>query len=71
MLQKILGCFSSDMAVDLGTANTIVYVKNKGIALNEPSVIALMNKGGVVTPYAFGHAAKVMLGRTPADIEAI
>jgi rod shape-determining protein MreB len=71
MLQKFLGYFSSDMAVDLGTANTIVYVKNKGIALNEPSVIAILNKNGIVKPYAFGHEAKVMLGRTPSDIEAI
>lgn len=71
MLQKFLGYFSSDMAVDLGTANTIVYVKNKGIVLNEPSVIAIMNKDGVVKPYAFGHEAKVMLGRTPSDIQAI
>jgi len=71
MLQKFLGYFSSDMAVDLGTANTIVYVKNKGIMLNEPSVIAIMNKDGVVTPYAFGNEAKVMLGRTPSDIQAI
>ena len=71
MLQKILSYFSSDMAVDLGTANTIVYVKNKGIVLNEPSVIALLNKDGIVRPYAFGHEAKVMLGRTPSDISAI
>lgn len=63
--------FSSDMAVDLGTANTIVYVKGKGIVLDAPSVVALFNKDGVTVPYAFGQEAKVMLGRTPADIEAI
>ncbi len=63
--------FSSDMAVDLGTANTIVYAKSKGIVLNEPSVVAILNKNGVAKPYAFGHEAKIMLGRTPVDIEAI
>lgn len=71
MVFRLTRFFSSDMAVDLGTANTIVYVKSKGIALNEPSVVALLNKDGVVKPYAFGAEAKVMLGRTPADIEAI
>ena len=62
--------FSSDVAIDLGTANTLVYKKNKGIVLNEPSVVALVKKDGVVKPYAFGHEAKMMLGRTPNDIEA-
>jgi rod shape-determining protein MreB len=58
------------MAIDLGTANTLVYVKNKGIRLNEPSVIALSKKNGHWVPYAFGNEAKMMQGRTPADIEA-
>ena len=62
---------SSDMAIDLGTANTLVYVKDRGIVLNEPSVVAMLHVGGTVKPYAFGHEAKVMLGRTPADIVAI
>jgi rod shape-determining protein MreB and related proteins len=71
MFLNFLKFFSSDMAVDLGTANTIVYVKGKGVVLNEPSVVALVHKDGIVKPYAFGHEAKVMLGRTPAEIEAI
>jgi rod shape-determining protein MreB len=70
MLEKIFGWFSSDMAIDLGTANTLVYVKGKGIVLNEPSVIALINENGQQKPYAFGHEAKLMLGRTPGDITA-
>jgi len=61
---------SSDMAIDLGTANTLVYVKSKGIVLNEPSVVAYTNEKGVMIPYAFGNEAKLMLGRTPAKIEA-
>jgi rod shape-determining protein MreB len=71
MFSKLLGCMSNDMAIDLGTANTLVYVKGKGIELNEPSVVALYKQNGQVRPYAFGHAAKMMLGRTPAEIEAI
>lgn len=67
---ELLNRFSSDMAIDLGTANTLVYVKGKGVVLNEPSVVALTRKDGGVKPYAFGHEAKMMLGRTPADIEA-
>lgn len=70
MLSKLLGALSSDMAIDLGTANTLVYVKGKGIVLNEPSVVALIKENGASKPYAFGHEAKMMLGRTPADIEA-
>lgn len=70
MLSKLLGIFSSDMAIDLGTANTLVYVKGKGIVLNEPSVVALIKENGSFKPYAFGQEAKMMLGRTPSDIEA-
>ncbi|WP_316354838.1 rod shape-determining protein [Candidatus Trichorickettsia mobilis] len=70
MFLKLRGLFSSDMAIDLGTANTLVYVKGKGIVLNEPSVVALIKKDGTFKPYAFGNEAKMMLGRTPADIEA-
>jgi rod shape-determining protein MreB len=61
---------SSDMAIDLGTANTLVYVKGRGIVLNEPSVVAYHIEKGTVIPYAFGNEAKLMLGRTPAKIEA-
>jgi rod shape-determining protein MreB len=70
MFSKVLGAFSCDMAIDLGTANTLVYVKDRGIVLNEPSVVALLNNNGTVVPYAFGNEAKLMLGRTPAEIEA-
>lgn len=70
MLSKLFGFFSSDMAIDLGTANTLVYVKGKGIVLNEPSVVALIKENGAYKPYAFGHEAKMMLGRTPAEIDA-
>jgi len=62
---------SSDMAIDLGTANTLVYVKGRGIVLNEPSVVAIMNKNGKKQVLEVGNAAKMMLGRTPGNIEAI
>ena len=62
---------SKDIAIDLGTANTLVYSKGDGVVLNEPSVVAIMNNNGRRTPYAFGKEAKMMLGRTPALIEAI
>ncbi len=71
MLSKILGMFSSDMAIDLGTANTLVYVKGRGIVLNEPSVVAIKYEEGRARPIAFGEAAKMMLGRTPGNIQAI
>ena len=71
MLSKVLGMFSSDMAIDLGTANTLVYEAGKGVVLNEPSVVALLNDRGTMVPYAFGNQAKMMLGRTPAEIVAI
>lgn len=71
MFSKLLGYLSSDMAIDLGTANTLVYVKDRGIALNEPSVVALILERGTYHPYAFGHSAKMMLGRTPDQIRAI
>lgn len=71
MLNKVLGFFSSDMAIDLGTANTLVYVTGRGIVLNEPSVVSLLNDRGVMVPYAFGNQAKMMLGRTPSEIHAI
>lgn len=69
-LQTFLSQFSSDIAIDLGTANTLVYQKNKGIVLDAPSVVALIKENGTLRPYAFGHEAKMMLGRTPTDIEA-
>lgn len=70
MFLNLIGMLSSDMAIDLGTANTLVYVKGKGIVLNEPSVVALIKEHGNFRPYAFGHEAKMMLGRTPSEIDA-
>ena len=71
MLSGLLGMFSADMAIDLGTANTLVYVKGRGIVLNEPSVVAIIEKGGKKQVLAVGEAAKMMLGRTPGIIQAI
>lgn len=71
MFSKLLGWLSTDLAIDLGTANTLVYAKGQGIVLNEPSVVAMVNHNGQMIPYAFGNEAKLMLGRTPAKIEAI
>ena len=71
MFGRLFGMMSTDMAIDLGTANTLVYVKGKGIILNEPSVVAMVAERGVNVPYAFGNEAKLMLGRTPAKIEAV
>jgi rod shape-determining protein MreB len=67
MFHKILGWFSNDLAVDLGTANTLVFVKGKGIVCNEPSVVAIQ-KDRVI---AVGKEAQKMLGRTPANIHAM
>ncbi|HSG62565.1 MAG TPA: rod shape-determining protein [Pseudomonadales bacterium] len=63
--------FSSDMAIDLGTANTLIYVKGRGIVLSEPSVVAYHIKDGRKKVLAVGEDAKLMLGRTPVGIEAI
>ena len=63
--------FSSDMAIDLGTANTLVYVKGQGIALDEPSVVAIDTRRGKSRVLAVGEEAKLMVGRTPSHIEAI
>jgi rod shape-determining protein MreB len=71
MFGSLLGVLSSDMAIDLGTANTLVYVKGRGIVLNEPSVVATYTKGGKKQVRAVGNDAKMMLGRTPGNIEAI
>jgi len=73
MLKRLLGFFSNDLAVDLGTANTLIYVRNKGIVLNEPSVVAIRQSGGPNsrTVLAVGQDAKLMLGRTPGSIQAI
>jgi rod shape-determining protein MreB and related proteins len=69
MFDQWLGFIGRDMAVDLGTANTLVYVRGRGVVLNEPSVVAVNTKNGAVL--AVGTEAKRMIGRTPAHIEAI
>ncbi len=71
MFSRLLGLLSADMAIDLGTANTLVYVKGKGIVLNEPSVVAITNHRGRKQVLAVGEEAKQMVGRTPGNIEAI
>lgn len=66
--------FSNDLAIDLGTANTLIYMRGKGIVLNEPSVVAIRQEGepnGKTTIHAVGHSAKQMLGRVPGNIQAI
>jgi rod shape-determining protein MreB len=69
VIQKLLGWFSNDLAIDLGTANTLVFVKDKGIVCNEPSVVAIMKDTGKVL--AVGSEAQRMLGKTPANIIAM
>ncbi|MBE9554753.1 MAG: rod shape-determining protein, partial [Proteobacteria bacterium] len=71
MLGRLLGMLSNDMAIDLGTANTLVYVKGRGIVLNEPSVVAIAHIKGRKQVLAVGDEAKMMLGRTPGNIQAI
>src|SRR5512144_2732329 len=68
-VRSVFGVFSSDLAIDLGTANTLVYAKGRGIVVNEPSIVALDRNSKKVL--AVGHEAKEMLGRTPADIVAV
>lgn len=73
MLKKIRGLFSNDLSIDLGTANTLIYVKGQGIVLNEPSVVAIRKDklGTAKSVAAVGAAAKQMLGRTPGNIDAV
>ena len=68
MFKKLIAMFSVDMAIDLGTANSLVYVKDRGIIINEPSVVAVNNKTGQIL--AIGEEAKKMVGRTPSYITA-
>ena len=65
----MLSVFSNDLAIDLGTANTCVYARGKGIVVNEPSIVAVHKKTGRIE--AYGREAKEMLGRTPGNIQAI
>lgn len=69
MFDKIWGKFSHDLGIDLGTANTLVYSKERGIIINEPSVVALNTRNGQIL--AIGHAAKDMIGKTPANIVTV
>lgn len=72
ILDQLIGFFSSDMGIDLGTANTLVLLKGKGIIINEPSVVAIKrDKYGKQIILAVGHEAKNMVGKTPGDIEAV
>lgn len=71
MFKRLRGLFSSDLSIDLGTANTLIYVRDKDIVLNEPSVVAVRSSGNQKSVAAVGHEAKRMLGRTPGNIQAI
>jgi rod shape-determining protein MreB len=74
MFKRVRGIFSNDLSIDLGTANTLIYVRGKGIVLNEPSVVAIRQErgpGGTKNIAAVGESAKSMLGRTPGNIMAI
>lgn len=72
IFDKLIGIFSSDMAIDLGTANTLVSIKGKGIIINEPSVVAVKHdKFGKDRILAVGEEAKFMIGKTPMNIEAV
>ena len=68
-LGRIFGMFSDDIGIDLGTSNTLICVKNKGIILNEPSVVAIQTKTKEI--YEVGERAKLMIGRTPQAYETI
>ncbi len=71
VFSKLFKFMSSDMAIDLGTANTLVYVKGKGVVLDEPSVVAVSTVSGKKQVLAVGEEAKMMVGRTPGHIQAI
>lgn len=71
MFKRIRGLFSNDLSIDLGTANTLIYVRDQGIVLDEPSVVAIRVHNGQKTIEAVGSDAKRMLGRTPGNITAI
>jgi rod shape-determining protein MreB len=73
MLNRVLGAFSSDLSIDLGTAITLIYMRGEGVVLNEPSVVAIRqdSNGGVCSIEAVGMEAKRMLGHTSENITAI
>ncbi len=70
-IKKLRGLFSNDLSIDLGTANTLIYVRDRGIVLDEPSVVAIRHHNGQKSVAAVGTDAKRMLGRTPGNITAI
>ena len=70
-LDKVTSMWSQDMAIDLGTANTLVVLKGQGVVLNEPSVVAVVDNKGKKSVLAVGDEAKTMLGRTPGNIQAL
>ena len=70
-IKNLTQIWSTDMAIDLGTANTLVFVKGQGIVLNEPSVVAIIEEKGKKSVLAVGDEAKTMLGRTPGNISAV
>jgi rod shape-determining protein MreB len=74
MFESFRRYFSTDLAIDLGTANTLIFVRDRGIVLDEPSVVSIRHEGGPQgkkTIQAVGHEAKAMLGKVPGNIEAI
>ena len=71
MFKFLRSIFTNDISIDLGTANTLIYTKENGIVLDEPSVVAIKERIGQKTVVAVGHDAKKMLGRTPGQMEAI
>ena len=71
LFSTVAKIWSQDMAIDLGTANTLVVLKGQGVVLNEPSVVAVVDNKGKKSILAVGDEAKTMLGRTPGNIEAI
>ena len=71
IFEKITKIWSQDMAIDLGTANTLIVLKGQGVVLNEPSVVAVVDNKGKKSVLAIGDEAKTMLGRTPGNIQAI
>ncbi len=71
MFKRFRGIFSTDLSIDLGTANTLIYVSGRGVVLDEPSVVALRNESGHTAIQAYGIEAKQMIGRTPKSIQAV
>ena len=71
MFKRLRGLFSNDLSIDLGTANTLIFARGQGIVLNEPSGVAIAEVKGKKQVLAVGDEAKMMLGRTPGNIQAI